>query len=191
MITCKEDLNNTYIINDRGELRDLFLGKCREFGLLWVSGKFPFDSNVGINSNKIGVISGVIQSDATGRMLTIEDLKPQTKEVEWVNGDSCVWSGIDAVFIGYSQSQKSRCAVEYLRGGCSIIDTVFIEQLSKPETPEQKLEREELEAAYDLRCTFNEDNFIISFDEFKNHHSLIREKWLKIVRKTNYKVKGE
>lgn len=33
MITCKEDLINTYIENDQGELRDLYLEKCDEFGI--------------------------------------------------------------------------------------------------------------------------------------------------------------
>ena len=31
--------------------------------------------------------------------------------VEWKNGDECVWGGIESVFIGYSKSHPSRCAM--------------------------------------------------------------------------------
>ncbi|AUR90522.1 hypothetical protein NVP1144O_74 [Vibrio phage 1.144.O._10N.286.45.B3] len=33
MITCKEDLIDTYIKNDGGELRDLYISKLKEFGV--------------------------------------------------------------------------------------------------------------------------------------------------------------
>ena len=33
------------------------------------------------------------------------------ESVEWKNGDECVWGGIDSVFIGYSKSHPSRCAL--------------------------------------------------------------------------------
>ncbi|AUR94880.1 hypothetical protein NVP1199A_14 [Vibrio phage 1.199.A._10N.286.55.C10] len=33
MITCKEDLIGTYILNDRGELREMYIKKALEFGL--------------------------------------------------------------------------------------------------------------------------------------------------------------
>ncbi len=62
----------------------------------------------------------------------------EDNKVDWKNGDECVFNGIDAVFIGYSKSRSSICAIEYIKEHCSIIDTVFIESLSKPLTPEQK-----------------------------------------------------
>ena len=55
----------------------------------------------------------------------------------------------------------------------------------KIETPEQKKEREELEAAYDLYKTRFEGNVVVySFDEFKNQ--CMNEGWIRVVRKTNY-----
>lgn len=56
----------------------------------------------------------------------------------------------------------------------------------KPETPEQKAERERLEAAYDLYCYAIEDNLIpVSIDEFKG--SKLEHPWLRVVDKTNYR----
>lgn len=73
----------------------------------------------------------------------VERLMYENKDnSEWSNGDDCVWSGTKATFIGYSKSHGSRCAIEFLRGNCSVIETVFIEDISKPETEAEKKTRE-------------------------------------------------
>lgn len=64
------------------------------------------------------------------------------QEMRWSNGDKCLFNKAEAVFIGYSISHKSRCAIEYLKDNCSVIDTVFIEDISKPETETEKKTRE-------------------------------------------------
>ncbi len=56
------------------------------------------------------------------------------------------------------------------------------------ETPEQKKEREELEAAYDLYCDFADGMTCKTFDSFINSESTSK-KWLRVVRKTNYEIK--
>lgn len=85
MIKCKEDLINTYIENDHGELRDLYLSKCVEFKIGWVSGKEPFEGEYGITFDVIGVNS---QGDLCkvhdkrylmDKKLTLSDLKPRTR----------------------------------------------------------------------------------------------------------------
>lgn len=145
---------------------------------------------------------------------TPEDQKPldAIEQVKW-NGEGLPPVGVECEFkeenpsglsgfsdwtkctvLAYNKSQESSDDLQIIirdyHGDAAIIYSCDKPLFRKPESPETKKEREELEAAYDLRCTFNEDDFIISFDEFKNHHSSIREKWLKIVRKTEYR-KGE
>ncbi|AUR89598.1 coil containing protein [Vibrio phage 1.137.O._10N.261.46.B5] len=189
MITCKEDLHNTYIINDHGELRDLFLEKCKELGLVWLSGNDPFGSKLGLCSAKIGVTSGIICTDAIGRLLTDADLKPQTKEVEWVNGDECLYMNSSEVhkFIGVDPTRNDFC---YIKADCSAVNWVEISKLSKPETEAERKEREEIEAAsYLLSDWFN----AIGKDmpEWSSVNEDVKAHYLRIVRKTNYKVKGE
>ncbi|AUR86930.1 hypothetical protein NVP1091O_27 [Vibrio phage 1.091.O._10N.286.52.B12] len=200
MITKKEDLHNTYIINDHGELRDLFLEKCKELGLVWLSGNDPFGSRIGLSSAKIGVVSGIICTDGAGRMLTDADLKPQTKKVEWVNGLPPVGEtfttnpGFDEELICKYSSKwvvvgEMINVPKKLKGMEVIIDIKANKrEFRKPETPEQKLEREELEAAYDLYCDAVDKETL--FDSFCNFGPL-KDIYLRIVRKTNYKVKGE
>ena len=64
-----------------------------------------------------------------------------------------------------------------------MIDTVFIGDILKPETPEQKREREELESAYDLYCELNNNHNCVEFDRFKINCN----NWLRVVRKTGYR----
>ena len=114
---------------------------------------------------------------------------PQTKEVEWVNGDACRYANDikhDYTYIGEHPHGDGHYAFSEEKGITYIANGYLLE----PEAESERKEREELEAAYDLCCTFN-DNYFVSADEFKNYHSSLCEKWLKIVRKTNYKVKGE
>lgn len=54
------------------------------------------------------------------------------------------------------------------------------------ETPEQRNERERLEAAYDLCCLYGHNDFE-SAEDFNKYHPSLAEKWLLIVDKTGYR----
>jgi len=110
----------------------------------------------------------------------------QTKEVEWVNGDKCIFSGEEYTFGCVSPV----CDQGYV----VIFDEVgdyhgcYIGELSKPETKEDREKREELEAAYDLYCyAIDLEN---PFDKFRNFGQL-KDIYIKIVRKTGYRKGGE
>lgn len=152
MITKKEDLHNTYIINDHGDLRDLFLEKCKELGLVWLSGNDPFGSRLGLSSARIGVVSGIICSNDTGRMLTYADLKPQTKDVKWdgeyqlENGSG--WFKYKSTYVASNGDMFAMCLAPSANKGQPFEQYLDVEttKFRKLETTEQKLEREELEA---------------------------------------------
>lgn len=194
MITKKEDLYKTYVIND-GEIRSLYVGLCNKFGIECESNSNASGAVDITNADYIEVYAGICfytntPSVETSKQLTLEDLKPQTKEVEWVNGDECRCNdNIDYTYIGLNPHKP---LFSYIVGNGQIIQRLT-SILSKPETPEQKLEREELEAAYDLYCEFTNENSVdgTCMSSFSFKQSLVKIKWLAIVRKTNYKVKGE
>ena len=211
MITCKEDLMNTWIENDNGELAELYVGLCTKFGF----GKFrSFEADLDI----IGLYScndgntdpwKLIDMEAGEqrecmRELTLEDLKPQTKEVEWVNGLPPVGVECEAVFIehehkGYGEFlilgyHSNDVWMEYIgelsnksKHYTAKIDLV---KFRKPETEAERKEREEIEAAsYLLSGWFN----AIGKDmpEWGSVNEDVKAHYLEIVRETNYKVKGE
>ncbi|AUR87856.1 hypothetical protein NVP1105O_13 [Vibrio phage 1.105.O._10N.286.49.B4] len=84
MITCKEDLINTYVKTDGEELVRLYLEKCKEFGFTWFSGADissykPNGSAVGLNKDiTLSVTNGSLDyfDDENCRELTLSDLKP-------------------------------------------------------------------------------------------------------------------
>lgn len=79
MIKCKEDLINTYIENDRGELRDLYISALGRFGvdtcesdehfLIYEPDDYPHMDTAG---------SGWYNY-TNSRRLTLSDLKPRTR----------------------------------------------------------------------------------------------------------------
>ena len=98
MITCKEDLINTYIKNDHGELRELYLSACNKFGLHSYVGdnsdfnsEFYVESFILCNEFSLPDSEGVLQDSnfSSGKEITILDLKPRTKpsyeKVEYAN----------------------------------------------------------------------------------------------------------
>lgn len=90
MITCKEDLINTYIENDHGELRDLYIKKAIEFGF---SHQGYRDRNLDwYNLGFIGICEGwgndrlgqsMVENEKINdyecKKLTLSDLKPRTR----------------------------------------------------------------------------------------------------------------
>ncbi|AUR98034.1 hypothetical protein NVP1246O_27 [Vibrio phage 1.246.O._10N.261.54.E10] len=83
------------------------------------------------------------------------------------------------VVIGEILPKERHNGVEVVIDTFAQRDRVF----RKPETPQQREDRERLEAAYDLYCTWRGEK-PASFEDFKrcNH-----DNWLAIVRKTNYR----
>ncbi|QZI90984.1 hypothetical protein MYOV024v1_p0059 [Vibrio phage PS34B.2] len=88
MITKKEDLINTYIENDSGELRDLYTKKAIDLGLsinvasIVTSSRFIFTK---MNPEKYGNVDHASRLDylvstyGPMREVTLSDLKPRTK----------------------------------------------------------------------------------------------------------------
>ena len=79
MITKKEDLINTYIVNDHGELRDLYISALGRFGvdtcesdehfLIYEPDDYPHMDTASFGWNNYN----------NSRRLTISDLKPRTR----------------------------------------------------------------------------------------------------------------
>lgn len=197
MINKKEDLYNTYIENDNGELLELYLGKCLEFGFT-LSTAFKNDGTLADDSFTLvthgidGDVIWAVTSKGTHmeKELTLADLKPipQCKEVEWVNGDECLYMNSSEAhkFIGMDPTRSDFC---YIKANCSSVNWVEVSKLSKPESPEEKIERERLEAGYDLyRKTQVSIKSVAceSFESFcsSNHNVCF---WSAIVNETNYR----
>lgn len=89
MITCKEDLINTYIENDHGELRDLYVEAMNLFGINAGDGKsfnylFSGDKKyiacmTEFNRNGQSEWSSNYQDVMELKKLTLSDLKPRNK----------------------------------------------------------------------------------------------------------------
>ena len=92
-------------------------------------------------SGKVAYVWGfnqweVIHFDVEG--LDIKPI-PQTKEVEWVNGDECVIRGERLFYVGES-SEEGVHVVEEIGGG--VLRHAHVSVISKPETEAERVERE-------------------------------------------------
>jgi hypothetical protein len=114
--------------------------------------------------------------------------------VEWKNGDTvyvenCTHDEIK--FIGLSGNNAIAVCECITNGSRVILDKFWVSELlkDKPETPEQRKERERLESAYDLYCYVQEANnrpvftFTLFCDESRTNH---KADYLLIVDKTKY-----
>ncbi|CAH9015947.1 putative coil containing protein [Vibrio phage 242E40-1] len=151
MITCKEDLIGTFIRNDNGELRDLYISLCESLLIAGTPKDLMMSNDNWLGLNReckfIGVYEGGMwiahQYRSNEKQLNLEDLKPQTKGIEWVNGDKCIYNDEEFTFVSYMcKPEEDHVVIWRSFDG---IEVVYKTQISKPETPEQKLEREELE----------------------------------------------
>lgn len=104
----------------------------------------------------------------------------------WKNGDECVIRGETLFYVGESKEEGvhvvQECDSDRYR-------SAHISALSKPETPEQKEAREQLESAYDLYVSWVGNmpfTFPLDFDEFTSEN-LIVNKWLRVLDKTGYR----
>lgn len=142
---------------------------------------------------------------------------PQAKEVEWVNGlppvgVKCVFVGIHnnhhcnvsiyhsddnkIMFLGRVDGFPKESTIENFKDELDLM-VFYCRDGDKPfiplESEAERKERKELEAAYDLLRVGNRALNVTApctFDEFKLDKPQC-DFWLAIIRKTNYKVKGE
>ncbi|AUR92590.1 hypothetical protein NVP1174O_30 [Vibrio phage 1.174.O._10N.261.55.A8] len=75
-------------------------------------------------------------------------LIPKTKEAYWVNGDKCIYNDGEFTFVSYMCNPEEDYVVIWrpIDG----VKVVYKTQISKPETKQQREDRERLEVAYDL-----------------------------------------
>ena len=86
MITCKEDLIGTYILNDSGELREMYIKKALEFGLSVNSACLTTSSDLIFTKSQsadFGMVDHALTIEHLKRTygtreVTLVDLKPTT-----------------------------------------------------------------------------------------------------------------
>lgn len=204
------DLKNTYIENDFGELRDLYLLAISKSG--YDTGEFKkcIFSTIGLvdygddwvvqHSIRIGARDGI-------RKLTLSDLTgiAEKGNTEWVNGLPPV--GVECE-IKHKRADSSWAKPDFYKvkimaygnelfiihkeqtcNDCHESVGEIKDYLFRPiETPEQKAAREELESAYELYKKCNEIEspscHCRNLDEFKVMN--VRKTWINIVRETGY-----
>ncbi|CAL9963323.1 hypothetical protein VPHK165_0089 [Vibrio phage K165] len=113
-------------------------------------------------------------------------------EVEWKNGDECeieMQEGVRRYLFGCECPNNQQTCIVFTKDGGGHMVMPF-ERLKKPETPQQREERERLEAAYDLYCHIAKmsNRSPYSFDQFASDSTTCyRKEYLEIVCKTNYR----
>lgn len=118
---------------------------------------------------------------------------PKPEVVEWKNGDECRYNGINWLFCGFHPVNGLAIVANNDEPSYHQVITVDVELLSKPESPEEKEQRERLEAAYDLYCEAQKavgNLTIVTYEKFASNETVNLIFWLAIVDKTNYR-KGE
>ena len=119
----------------------------------------------------------------------------QPEQVEWKNGDECVYKNEDDEW----NERSGRYVAFDSYTNCHVIHAADAnlyhaddDQIKKPESPEEKEQRERLEAAYDLYCDYCKG---VSFNAVDFEHfgkSLdCKDTWTAIVDKTNYRKGGD
>lgn len=106
----------------------------------------------------------------------------------WSNGDECIYMTHNVVhqFIGPCPKREG---YGYIQAPGFEVNFVELSKLSKPESPEQKAERELLEAAYDLYIAGQESlgvNDYQSFQQFISDRVQVRF-WLGVAGTAGYR----
>lgn len=174
MITCKKDLVNTYIENDNGVLRDVYVSLCRLHGVK-TKGYIEYDIlHVTKTLEQHGVCFG-FESRITskGKRLTLTDLLPTSYE------NTKVYSLDEDVIRKYAEL----CGVEYNHrytddeevGICKVnnqgfVDTFIVGSFVDigAEYTNKTLTAEQILAAWDLRFKKNGESKMIDLDTLKN-----------------------
>lgn len=116
------------------------------------------------------------------------------KKAKWSNGDECISStGHCYTFIGKCDESGFDCILLSDKG---IPTFGFIKELSKPETPEQKLNREREEAAIELHDLFNStyygDRLVeMSNTDWKDAPNCLKRCYFAMIDKTGYRKSEE
>lgn len=207
IIKQASDLHFTYVRNTP-ELREAFIAKCNEFGILmWGNDDkigsylevfaYEFDCNDKFEIVFTDTLEFQSKELFIGDLINIPTETPEEKEaldgiesageVEWKNGDLLEFNGEPCVFIGdyngipvvrYTENADTSLA------GC--LDEIYaVDRLKKPETPQQREECERLKAAEELYYAY------MSHWDFKPNWEALdetnRNAFLTIVDKTNYR----
>ncbi|CAH9014056.1 putative coil containing protein [Vibrio phage 249E41-1] len=226
MITCKEDLYGTEFLIESKDESILLEAKCIELGIKkagWSGCNYENGVMFGLiskdlstpHSKKLLFTRKVGHGDTMAeflnlKRLTLEDLKSQTKEVEWVNGLPPVGVECEFKYKVLSDADWKYCkvfayddtvaAIWYENGDGELKHaTVEVEsyEFRKPETEEQKLERERMEngkSLYELvqkiwtdvdsTCTAHPYDSGLVNDN-------VKEMYARLAIETKYKAKGE
>ena len=98
-----------------------------------------------------------------------DDLKPipQTKEVEWVNGDACRYNEVNWLFCGFHPVNGLAIVANNDNPASHQVITVDVELLSKPETEAERKERERVEAVEEMFTHWSDDkrDFVAGDDD--------------------------
>ena len=171
IIKQASDLHFTYVRNTP-ELREAFIAKCNEFGILvWGDddkiGSYlevfacPFDcddkfeivftDNLEFQSKELFIGDLIdIPTETTEEKEALNSIE-SAGEVDWKNGDECAFDDRTGIFIGLSKNNRLAIVEidnEELKHD---MDLVRVRDLSKPETPQQREDRERLQAI-DAMC---------------------------------------
>lgn len=143
--------------------------------------KEAFDTIKEIDFDQPVIRSSIGENESIGFRL-----KSGSDDSEWKNGDKCMIRGERLVYIGESVEAGIHCVQEL---GTCLYRNAHISVIKKPESPKQKVERERLEAAYDLylaRLSISEDYTPYTYDEFLSEKNT-KLGFLVIVDKTGYR----
>lgn len=114
------------------------------------------------------------------------------QEAPW-NGEGHPPVGTECEIADNKYDDWSKCLVKFIGddicvvslNGCEESFSLRSVRFRPLETPEQKKDREELEAAYDLYCEWSGEKLYKGLESFLLSES-VTKMWLRVVRKTNY-----
>ncbi|CAH9013165.1 hypothetical protein VPHF35G1_0085 [Vibrio phage F35 g1] len=121
------------------------------------------------------------------------DVIESAGEVGWKNGDAVYLSNPEGFALTYGHDDMDKvheCVALLSSENAMVVRCGFglgvfsLKMCSKPETPQNREDRERLEAAYDLYCYVIDKE--TTFDSFCNFGPL-KDIYIKIVDKTNYR----
>lgn len=173
MITCKEDLMNTYIVNDKGALRDAYLAICGKFNLHNLESEkfkaeFYADSYIVCNSYSLPTSEWLLQSHASAddsilSRVVMSDLKPTRTEYVKVT---------DSIFDLKADFEKGEL-YEKDSGYCKLISESDFAFAYRENAIYRKVEREitwqdELERLYPVNAINGHVSFkqLITYEQF-------------------------
>ena len=144
---------------------------------------------------KIGLTDGDDRNELKPSCRVEFDTTTQQVEslaVEWKNGDECRYANDPSheyIYVGEHPHGDGHYVFSETKGITYIANGYLLE----PETPQQREERERIEAAYDLylhRCRAVNWKTEYTFEDFKSESDAFNG-WLAIVDKTGYRKEAK